>query len=101
MGGVYLAYSAYFVSETIETVRILLDSILNIMNVGLAYVIIRNSFNSLQILWNHLNSLNDNDSYELKNVIKLKFRMLRQFTILVISYFIYEITINGVLRYIR
>ena len=37
----------------------------------------------------------------MKQVIYLKFKLLRKFTILVIAYFIYEITVNGILRYVN
>ena len=53
MGAVYLTYSAYYVSNHIESVRNLITMVLNLIYLSLFYVVVKNATNVLTVLRMH------------------------------------------------
>ena len=62
MGAVYLTYSAFYVSNHIESVRNLITMVLNLIYLSLFYIVIKNATNVLTVLKMHYQVINNNEN---------------------------------------
>ena len=76
MGAVYLTYSAYYVSNHIESVRNLITMVLNLIYLSLFYVVVKNATNVLTVLRMHYQVISNNEVGALQDTIRLKMEMI-------------------------
>lgn len=76
MGAVYLTYSAYYVSNHIESVSNLITMVLNLIYLSLFYIVVKNATNVLAVLKMHYQVISNNENGVLQETILLKMFMI-------------------------
>eukprot|EP00347_Sterkiella_histriomuscorum_P014152 403361963 len=96
MGGIYLIYSAFYVSQDVKNVQNILNWTINIIDVAMIYVITKNNIINIFSLKQHHDIMIGNIGQDLSYSIRIKVQLYRSYTILVLAYFIYELFANGI-----
>ena len=94
MGAVYLTYSAYYVSISVDNVKNIIETLLNSLYMILFYLILKNSLQILLVLNQHLGFAN---STAIQETLRLKIKMYKRFIIIIVAFFLFEIVVHGFL----
>lgn len=97
MGGVYLVYSAYFVASNIEGLTYFVQVLLNSLYVILLTVVLKNAFDTRQLLKEQQRVIYDNNVEPLMAAINLKVKTVNRFIAITITYFTFAIIVNGLI----
>lgn len=97
MGAVYLVYSAYFVASNIEGLTNFVQVLLNSLYVILLTVVMKNAYETRQLLKEQQRVIYDNNVEPLMVAINLKVKTVNQFIAITITYFTFEIIVNGLI----
>lgn len=77
MGGVYLTYSAYFLSVDFNTIFIIMNCVMVIVYGALAYVYIRNSRENVSLCNSYLNEMRAGEPNIMRDSLLIKKNMLQ------------------------
>lgn len=77
MGGVYLTYSAYFLSVDFVTIYIIMNLVMVTLYSGLAYVYAKNSLENCNTCNNFLLEMADVEEFPMRDSLLIKRTMLR------------------------
>lgn len=77
MGGVYLTYSAYFLSVDFETIYIIMNCVMVVLYGALAYVYARNSFENIALCNSYINEMIPGEANIMRDSLHIKRTMLR------------------------
>ncbi len=97
MGAVYLTYSAYYVSINIQGMKLFIGFILNILYLSLFIIVVKNTYETRQLLKQELAFVLQSNFRPMTVAIKLKMVMMYQYFIVSSFYFFYELIINGLI----
>jgi len=77
MGGVYLTYSAYFLSVDFNTIYIIMNCVMVILFGALAYVYVRNSRENISLCNSYINEMQNGEANIMRDSLLIKRTMLR------------------------
>lgn len=77
MGGVYLTYSAYFLSVDFETIYIIMNCVMVALYGGLAFVYAKNSLENISLCNSYINEMVDGEANIMRDSLLIKRTMLR------------------------
>lgn len=98
MGGVYLTYSAYFLSVDFETIYIIMNCVMVALYGGLAYVYARNSLENISLCNSYINEMVDGEANIMRDSLLIKRTMLRWICVGSTGFCLTKIILYGVIN---
>jgi hypothetical protein len=77
MGGVYLTYSAYFLSVDFVTIYIIMNGIMVVLYAAIGYVYIKNSRDNISLCNSYLQEMRDGEANIMRDSLVIKKSMLK------------------------
>lgn len=98
MGGVYLTYSAYFLSLDFITIFIIMNCVMVPVYGALAYVYSKNCWENMKSCKVYLDEMAEGEPMLMQDSLKLKYFMLKWICIGSVGFCITKILLYGVIR---
>lgn len=77
LGGVYLTYSAYFLSVDFNTIYLVMNFVMVVVYLGLGISFYRNCRDNMNLCKHYLLELADDQENVMQECLKLKFKILK------------------------
>ena len=97
MGSIYLVYSAFYISISVDGMRIFITAVLNVLYLIVMVIVLKNCCETRMLLKAQQKCIHENEIDQLKPSIDLKVSIMTKYMVISFLYFSCEIFLNGVM----